>query len=91
METIPTSQGKKLLAGGCWGFVRHPNYLGDIICYIGVIPFVAKTPLVLMPVLGISYMVYRVKRNQQRSKRRYGPAFDRYCQKVKYALIPKVF
>lgn len=32
-ETIPTSRGKKLLASGWWGWVRHPNYLGDIIIH----------------------------------------------------------
>lgn len=28
---IPTATGKGLLVTGWWGFVRHPNYLGDII------------------------------------------------------------
>ena len=30
-ETILTSSGRRLLASGWWGVVRHPNYLGDII------------------------------------------------------------
>ena len=29
-ETILTPTGKRLLASGWWGLVRHPNYLGDI-------------------------------------------------------------
>lgn len=32
-ETISTSRGKKLLVSGWWGWVRHPNYLGDIILH----------------------------------------------------------
>lgn len=31
LKTIPTATGRRLLASGWWGFVRHPNYLGDII------------------------------------------------------------
>uniref|UniRef100_H3AEQ2 Delta(14)-sterol reductase TM7SF2 n=1 Tax=Latimeria chalumnae TaxID=7897 RepID=H3AEQ2_LATCH len=31
LETIPTATGKRLLVAGWWGFVRHPNYLGDLI------------------------------------------------------------
>ncbi|RXM28154.1 Lamin-B receptor [Acipenser ruthenus] len=31
LMTIPTATGKSLLVSGMWGFVRHPNYLGDII------------------------------------------------------------
>lgn len=31
LKTIHTSTGKSLLVSGWWGFVRHPNYLGDLI------------------------------------------------------------
>lgn len=31
LQTIHTSTGKNLLVSGWWGFVRHPNYLGDLI------------------------------------------------------------
>lgn len=31
LKVIPTATGKGLLVTGWWGFVRHPNYLGDII------------------------------------------------------------
>lgn len=31
LKTIPTATGKSLIVSGLWGFVRHPNYLGDII------------------------------------------------------------
>ena len=31
LRTIPTATGRRLLVSGWWGFVRHPNYLGDLI------------------------------------------------------------
>ena len=31
LKTIHTATGKNLLVSGWWGFVRHPNYLGDLI------------------------------------------------------------
>uniref|UniRef100_A0A8C6LN75 Delta(14)-sterol reductase TM7SF2 n=1 Tax=Nothobranchius furzeri TaxID=105023 RepID=A0A8C6LN75_NOTFU len=31
LETIATAMGKRLLVSGWWGFVRHPNYLGDLL------------------------------------------------------------
>uniref|UniRef100_U3KN50 Delta(14)-sterol reductase LBR n=1 Tax=Oryctolagus cuniculus TaxID=9986 RepID=U3KN50_RABIT len=31
LKTIHTSTGKSLLVSGWWGFVRHPNYLGDLL------------------------------------------------------------
>lgn len=34
LETIPTSQGKKLLVSGWFGWIRHPNYLGVFIMHL---------------------------------------------------------
>lgn len=31
LQTIPTDTGKRLLVSGWWGFVRKPNYLGDLL------------------------------------------------------------
>ncbi|KAH8404333.1 hypothetical protein KR009_002795, partial [Drosophila setifemur] len=31
IETIHTYQGSRLLLSGMWGWVRQPNYLGDIL------------------------------------------------------------
>jgi lamin-B receptor len=33
LKTIPTSRGKKIIVSGWWGWIRHPNYLGDIIMH----------------------------------------------------------
>ncbi|XP_022243627.1 lamin-B receptor-like isoform X2 [Limulus polyphemus] len=34
LESIPSLNGKRLLISGWWGFVRHPNKLGDIIIFV---------------------------------------------------------
>lgn len=31
MDKISGPHAQRLLAGGWWGFVRHPNYLGDLL------------------------------------------------------------
>lgn len=33
MEVLTTSSGEKLLISGWWGWLRQPNYLGDILMY----------------------------------------------------------
>ncbi|KAF4532727.1 hypothetical protein B566_EDAN011919, partial [Ephemera danica] len=33
-ETIPTPRGKRLLCSNWWGWVRHPNYVGDMCMHL---------------------------------------------------------
>lgn len=33
MEVLTTSSGEKLLISGWYGWLRQPNYLGDILMY----------------------------------------------------------
>ncbi|KAJ8921701.1 hypothetical protein NQ315_010611 [Exocentrus adspersus] len=91
LGTIPTMQGKKLLVSGFWGFVRHPNYLGDIMMHLCYIPFVGLTPPIVYPLCMILMLVHRSVRDNARCKLKYGAAWDRYCNRVKYVLIPKIY
>lgn len=91
METIPTTLGKKLLVSGFWGISRHPNYLGDIIIQLCWVPFVLWNPPTLTVVFSIVFLMQRAIRDNARCKQKYGSAWDRYCTRVKYVLIPKVY
>ncbi|XP_018560963.1 lamin-B receptor [Anoplophora glabripennis] len=91
LETIPTTQGKKLLISGFWGIVRHPNYLGDILMHLSFVPFVWCAPPILYPVGVILLLIHRSVRDNARCRLKYGAAWDRYCNRVKHVLIPKVF
>lgn len=91
LETIPTSTGKKLFASGFWGVVRHPNYLGSIHCNLSFALFCWSAPPVIGIVLAILGLIGRTYRLESRCKLKYGAAWDRYCAKVKYALIPKIY
>lgn len=91
LEAIPTTQGKKILGSGFWGIVRHPNYLGDIIIQLCWVPFVLYSPPVLTVIFSVVFLIHRAIRDNARCKLKYGSAWDRYCNKVKYVLIPKVY
>nr|CAH7755266.1 unnamed protein product [Callosobruchus chinensis] len=91
LDTIPTSQGKKLLASGFWGFVRHPNYLGDILIHLSWLPFVLCAPPALVILQTVVLLVYRAYRDNTRCRIKYGAGWDRYCQRVRYAIVPKVY
>ncbi|XP_032667096.1 delta(14)-sterol reductase TM7SF2 isoform X2 [Odontomachus brunneus] len=93
LETIPTSRGKKLMLSGLWGYVRHPNYLGDIMMqwsFTGVslatdvLPYYAAICCVLT-------LAYRAIRDNRRCQARYGYAWEEYCTRVKYMILKGVF
>ncbi|KAF5270427.1 hypothetical protein FQR65_LT05615 [Abscondita terminalis] len=91
LETLATSQGKKLLVSGYWGWVRHPNYLGDIIMNLSFALCVYNSFPVIIYILDILFLLQRAQEDGVKCKLRYGSAWERYCQRVKHVLIPKIY
>jgi len=93
LETIPTSTGKKLLCSGFWGISRRPNYLGDLLMATAwCLP--CGTSFLLPYFYPIHFFIllsHRQLRDEAYCKQRYGEAWDKYCQKVPYRIIPYVF
>ncbi|KAL4237764.1 hypothetical protein ACF0H5_002476 [Mactra antiquata] len=94
LETIPTRNSrKKLLVSGWWGLCRKPNYLGDLImalawslpCGFGyILPY-------FYPIYFFILLVHRERRDDALCKKKYGASWDRYCNRVKYRIIPGVY
>ncbi|XP_033617893.1 delta(14)-sterol reductase LBR [Fukomys damarensis] len=93
LKTIHTSTGKNLLVSGWWGFVRHPNYLGDLIMALAwSLPCGFKHALPYFYVVYFAMLlVHREARDEQQCRRKYGLAWERYCQCVPYRLLPGVY
>jgi protein-S-isoprenylcysteine O-methyltransferase Ste14 len=91
--TMETARGTKLLLSGWWGLARHANYLGDLTmaaawclaCGFGS----------LVPYFYFFYfaplLIDRERRDHAMCKRKYGADWDRYCEKVRYRIIPFVY
>jgi len=97
LQTVETSQSRKLIVSGWWGVVRHPNYLGELLIqWSWVLPAVSTlgmTDLVpyYLPVVTTLMLVIRCVQINRRNKKKYGSAWDEYCGKVKANIIPLVF
>lgn len=91
LRTITTNLGKKLIISGLWGFVRKPNYLGDILMHLALVPFVYNVPPVLFLIFTVALLVHRAARDNAHCRQKYGGSWERYCLKVKYVLLPKVY
>ncbi len=82
-----------LLASGWWGLSRHFHYIPELCA-----AFFWSLPALFSNFFPYFYLVFltillvdRAFRHDERCKKKYGPAWDRYCQKVPYKLIPYVF
>ena len=93
LETMPTARGTKLIVSGWWGFCRHPNYLGDLIMALAW-----SLPCGFSHVLPYFYFIYflallvhRQIRDEHHCRSKYGKDWDKFCQLVKWRLIPGVY
>ncbi|CAK1555421.1 unnamed protein product [Leptosia nina] len=98
LDSMPTFHGKKLLVSNLWGFVRHPNYLGDILIHLALaLPGALSlhedhvATAVLPALLPIFMLIHRAWRDHCRCQRRYGAAWQRYCKRVPSIILPKIF
>ncbi|KAJ8384599.1 hypothetical protein AAFF_G00200360 [Aldrovandia affinis] len=93
LETIATATGKRLLVSGWWGLVRHPNYLGDLLMATAwSLPCGVSH---LLPYFYVTYfailLIHREARDERQCRGKYGLAWDTYCRRVPYRIIPYVY
>ncbi|XP_054847022.1 delta(14)-sterol reductase TM7SF2 isoform X2 [Eublepharis macularius] len=93
LRTIPTATGRRLLVSGWWGFVRHPNYLGDLIMALAW-----SLPCGISHILPYFYIFYftvllihREARDEHQCLRKYGLAWQEYCRRVPYRIFPYLY
>ncbi|KAF7690058.1 delta(14)-sterol reductase LBR [Silurus meridionalis] len=93
LKTIPTATEKSLIASGLWGFVRHPNYLGDLLMALAwsltcgfnhIIPYFYVIYLLVL-------LVHREARDEHQCRKKYSVAWDQYCKAVPYRVFPWIY
>ncbi|XP_004713579.3 delta(14)-sterol reductase TM7SF2 isoform X2 [Echinops telfairi] len=93
LETISTATGRQLLVSGWWGWVRHPNYLGDIIMALAWSLTCGTSHL--LPYFYVLYftalLVHREARDEQHCLQKYGLAWAKYCRQVPYRILPCIY
>ncbi|XP_026475537.1 delta(14)-sterol reductase-like [Ctenocephalides felis] len=91
-----TFSGKKLLLAKTWGFVRHPNYLGHIIVLVTFsfallwsAPFnvISFLPLIIR----VIFLLHRAARDGRQCEKKHGASWTRYCNVVKYKIVPHIY
>ncbi|CAB3359606.1 Hypothetical predicted protein [Cloeon dipterum] len=93
LETLPTARGKKLLVSGWWGVLRHPNYFGDMLVHsaFGLISGHEHILPWFLPIFTTLILLLRVSQDHHHCQAKYGDAWSRYCERVKYRVLPKIY
>jgi protein-S-isoprenylcysteine O-methyltransferase Ste14 len=92
-EYIATADGSRLLVSGWWGRARHLNYLGDLLMALAwCLPCGFAHPL---PYFYLGYsvilLVHRERRDCARCAAKYGQAWDAYCRRVPWRIVPGLY
>ncbi|KAM3183502.1 hypothetical protein ACTXT7_010230 [Hymenolepis weldensis] len=93
MSTFRAESGKRILAGGWWGFVRHPDYLGEVLLTVGLaLPtgFGSFAPWIV-PVFVFLDVLLRIHWDEQVCSEKYDSAWKKYTTVVPYRLIRGVY
>ena len=83
----------RLLVSGFWGIGRHLNYTGEILVYLAftlTTGFASWVPY-LLPGWLAGLLGHRSKRDERRCRAKYGGLWDRYTQRVRFAILPFIY
>lgn len=78
------SQGMpdELVTSGPYRFTRNPMYLGHLVFMSGL-TLTTRSPVAAAALAGhLRWFDSRVRRDEQRLRDRFGPAYDEYCARV---------
>lgn len=92
-----TSEGvkeSKLLTSGSWGVARHVNYTLEFLVALSWSLFTYKVGTVLTflyPLFLLVLLVHRTYRDDAKCRAKYGNHWNKYCDIVRYKMIPYLF
>ena len=93
VEYIQTEQGGKLIVSGFWGWSRHFNYVGDIMMALAwSLPCLFDSALpYFYPIYFAILLIHRERRDHHFCSTKYGADWDKYCERVRWRIIPGVY
>ncbi|XDV33320.1 hypothetical protein PO909_003758 [Leuciscus waleckii] len=93
LHTIRSPSGRRLLVSGWFGWVRHPNYLGDIMMmFAWCLPCGFSSIVPYLPALQCFHLLrQRANEIEDSCLKKHGDAWREYCRRVPYKLVPYVY
>jgi len=79
---LARNRGVGLIYWGIYGIVRHPMYLGAMICYLSFFFFHPHWLILLMSAANIAIVYCFILQGEQQNIARFGEAYRRYMDRV---------
>ncbi|CAG5116650.1 unnamed protein product, partial [Candidula unifasciata] len=92
-DSLPTETSRRILISGWWSVCQKPMYLGDLMLTLSwslTTGFGSLIPYFYVIYLLV-FLVYRERRDDAKCRKKYGASWDRYCQQVKYRIVPYIY
>lgn len=92
-ETIADDR-HALLCSGFWGVARHINYLGELLMATGLALVLGWPSAIgpwLYPIYYLVLLLPRERDDHRRCAAKYGALWQRYCERVRWRIIPRVY
>lgn len=83
--------GHRLVASGPYRIVRHPGYLSNLMCMMGIGLALSSLLALGSTILVVPLIVWRIEREEEMLLTQFGVVYEAYKQKTKWRLIPGVF
>ncbi|XP_043086358.1 delta(14)-sterol reductase TM7SF2 [Puntigrus tetrazona] len=93
LKTIRSPAGISLLVSGWFGWVRHPNYLGDVLMmFAWCLPCGFSSVVPYLPALQCFHLLrQRANEIEESCLKKHGDSWREYCRRVPYKLLPYVY
>jgi protein-S-isoprenylcysteine O-methyltransferase Ste14 len=85
----PATAASPLMARGPYGVIRHPVYLGWILCVFGV-PHMTWTRL-SFALISTSYLVIAIPFEERDLTTQFGRNYDSYRRRVRWRVVPFLY
>ncbi|RVX03677.1 7-dehydrocholesterol reductase [Vitis vinifera] len=91
--TSGETKSSLLLTSGWWGLSRHFHYVPEILAaFFWTVPALFGHFLPYFYVLFLTILLFdRAKRDDDRCRSKYGKYWKKYCEKVRYRIIPGIY
>jgi protein-S-isoprenylcysteine O-methyltransferase Ste14 len=83
--------GHRLVTGGPYRLVRHPGYLSNLLCLLGIGLSLSSLIGLGLALLTVPLVVLRIGREEEMLLNELGQAYQSYVERTRWRLIPYLY